>query len=107
MPPNGLSAPISLPTQPPRRCASLPGERLDLSCASVRMVMQEPIEIEAEQRIGTVRHECTATESADRNGSMPRLGGRMPGTCSVGLWRRAGHNIKRYADSGQTARSWT
>jgi hypothetical protein len=28
---------------------------------SVRMVMQELIETEAEQRTGAVRHECTAT----------------------------------------------
>jgi hypothetical protein len=34
---------------------------VDLSRASVRMVMQELIETEAEQRIGAVRHECTAT----------------------------------------------
>ena len=58
---------------------------VDLSCASVRMVMQELIEIEAEQRIVAVRHECTATEFADRNGSMPRLGERRPGTRSVRL----------------------
>jgi hypothetical protein len=60
LPPNGLSAPISLPTHSPRRCASPPGEGLDLSRASVRLVMQELIETEAEQRIGAVRHECTA-----------------------------------------------
>jgi hypothetical protein len=47
------------------------------------MVMQELIETEAEQRIGAVRHKCTATRVADRNGSMPRLGERRPGTCSV------------------------
>jgi hypothetical protein len=34
---------------------------VDLSRAAVRMVMQELIETEAEQRIGAVRHECTAT----------------------------------------------
>jgi hypothetical protein len=61
VPPNGLSAPIALPTQSPRRCASPPDEGVDLSRASVRMVMQELIETEAEQRIGAVRHECTAT----------------------------------------------
>jgi hypothetical protein len=33
---------------------------VDLSRASVRIVMQELIETEAEQRIGAVRHECTA-----------------------------------------------
>jgi hypothetical protein len=34
---------------------------VDLSRAAVRIVMQELIETEAEQRIGAVRHECTAT----------------------------------------------
>jgi hypothetical protein len=48
------------------------------------MVMQELIEIEAEQRIVAVRHECTATEFADRNGSMPRLDERGRGGAASG-----------------------
>ena len=36
------------------------GEGVDLIRESVRLVMQELIETEAEQRIGAVRHECTA-----------------------------------------------
>jgi hypothetical protein len=81
---------------------------VDLSRASVRIVMQELIETEAEQRIGAVRHECTAIRVC---GSQ-RLNAAVRWTQAGDVQRpvdgrRAGHSIKRYADSGQTARSWT
>jgi hypothetical protein len=62
VPPNGLSAPEDLLAYPAAAEMCESGWRgADLSRGSVRIVMQELIETEAEQRIGAVRHECTAT----------------------------------------------
>ena len=49
------------------------GEGVDLIRESVRMVMQELIEIEAGERIGAGRYERTDSRVTDRNGSRPRL----------------------------------
>jgi putative transposase len=49
------------------------GEGMDLIRESVRLVMQELIEIEATERIGAGHYERTGTRVTDRNGSRPRL----------------------------------
>ena len=49
------------------------GEGVDLIRDSVRMVMQELIEVEAAERIGAGRYERTEERVTDRNGTRPRL----------------------------------
>jgi putative transposase len=49
------------------------GEGVDLIRESVRLVMQELIEVDAAERIGAGRYERTDTRVTDRNGSRPRL----------------------------------
>jgi len=49
------------------------GDGVDLIRDSVRMVMQELIEIEASERIGAGRYERADTRNTERNGSRPRL----------------------------------
>ena len=49
------------------------GEGVDLIRDSVRMVMQELIEVEASERIGAGRYERTDERVTDRNGTRPRL----------------------------------
>ena len=49
------------------------GEGVDLIRDSVRMVMQELIEVEAAERIGAGRYERTDERVTDRNGTRPRL----------------------------------
>ena len=50
-----------------------PGDGVDLIRDSVRMVMQELIEVEASERIGAGRYERTDERVTDRNGTRPRL----------------------------------
>jgi len=45
----------------------------DLIRDSVRVVLQELIELEASERIGAARYERTDTRVTDRNGARPRL----------------------------------
>ena len=49
------------------------GEGVDLIRDSVRMVMQELIEVEAAERIGAGRYERTEERVTERNGTRPRL----------------------------------
>src|SRR6188472_2146922 len=49
------------------------GDGVDLIRDSVRMVMQELIEVEASERIGAGRYERTDERVTDRNGTRPRL----------------------------------
>ncbi len=49
------------------------GEGVDLIRDSVRMVMQELIEVEASERIGAGRYERTDERVTNRNGTRPRL----------------------------------
>lgn len=49
------------------------GEGVDLIRESVRLVMQELIELEATQRIGAGPYERTDARTAERNGSRPKL----------------------------------
>jgi putative transposase len=49
------------------------GEGVDLIRESVRLVMQELIEIEATEQIGAGRYERAESRMTDRNGSRPRL----------------------------------
>jgi transposase-like protein len=49
------------------------GEGVDLIRDSVRLVLQELIELEATEEIGAGRYERTETRVTDRNGSRPRL----------------------------------
>jgi transposase-like protein len=49
------------------------GEGVDLIRDSVRLVLQELIELEATEEIGAGRYERTDTRVTDRNGSRPRL----------------------------------
>jgi putative transposase len=49
------------------------GEGVDLIRESVRLVMQELIEIEATEHIGADRYERTSSRVTNRNGSRPRL----------------------------------
>jgi len=49
------------------------GDGVDLVRESVRMVMQELIEVEAAERIGAGRYERTEERVTDRNGTRPRL----------------------------------
>ena len=49
------------------------GDGVDLIRDSVRMVMQELIEVEAGERIGAGRYERTEERVTDRNGTRPRL----------------------------------
>jgi putative transposase len=49
------------------------GEGVDLIRESVRMVMQELIEVEATEKIGAARYERTESRTTERNGSRPRL----------------------------------
>ena len=60
------------------------GDGADLIRDSVRVVLQELIELEASERIGAARYERTDTRVTDRNGARPRLRRRRPGTCSCG-----------------------
>ena len=49
------------------------GEGVDLIRESVRIVMQELIEVEAAEQVGASRYERTDTRVTDRNGTRPRL----------------------------------
>ena len=49
------------------------GDGADLIRDSVRVVLQELIELEASERIGAARYERTDTRVTDRNGARPRL----------------------------------
>jgi hypothetical protein len=49
------------------------GDDVDLIGVSVRMVLQELIETEARDVIGTARYECTDSPVNKRNGSRPRI----------------------------------
>jgi transposase-like protein len=49
------------------------GEAVELIRESVRMVLQELIEVEATELIGAARYERTDTRTNERNGSRPRL----------------------------------
>jgi putative transposase len=49
------------------------GDGVDLIRESVRLVLQELIELEATQEIGAAPYERTETRSNERNGSRPRL----------------------------------
>src|SRR3954464_5001531 len=49
------------------------GEGVDLIRESVRLVMQELIEIEAAEQIGAGRYERTEARVTDRNGARPRV----------------------------------
>jgi putative transposase len=49
------------------------GEAVELIRESVRMVLQELIEVEAAETIGAARYERTDTRVNERNGSRPRL----------------------------------
>jgi len=49
------------------------GEGVDLIRESVRMVMQELIEVEATEHIGASRYERTDARTTERNGARPRL----------------------------------
>src|SRR4051812_36154783 len=49
------------------------GDAVDLIRESVRMVLQELIEVEATERIGAARYERTDNRATERNGSRPRL----------------------------------
>ena len=49
------------------------GDGVDLIRDSVRMVMQELIEVKASERIGAGRYERTEERVTDRNGTRPRL----------------------------------
>ena len=48
------------------------GEAVDLIRESVRMVLQELIEVEATELVGAARYERTDTRVNERNGSRPR-----------------------------------
>jgi putative transposase len=49
------------------------GDGVDLIRESVRLVLQELIEVEATQKIGAAPYERTLTRTNERNGSRPRL----------------------------------
>jgi putative transposase len=58
------------------------GEGVDLIRDAVSMVLQELIEVEATEVIGTGRYERAESRTTDRNGSRPRLLPRRPVTSS-------------------------
>jgi putative transposase len=60
------------------------GDGVDLVRESVRIVMQEPIEAEASERIDAGRYERTEERVTDRNGSRPRLLATQAGDWSCG-----------------------
>lgn len=49
------------------------GEGVDLIRESVRLVMQDLIEVDAAEHIGAGRYERTESRSTQRNGSRPKL----------------------------------
>jgi putative transposase len=49
------------------------GDGVDLIRESVRLVMQELIEVEATEKIGAAPYERAETRTNERNGSRPRL----------------------------------
>ena len=49
------------------------GDGVDLIRESVRLVLQELIEVEAAEVIGAASYECTDTRTTERNGVRPRL----------------------------------
>jgi hypothetical protein len=59
------------------------GDGADVICDSVDMVMQELIEVEANERIGAGRYERTDERVTDRNGTRPRLVATQAGDIEV------------------------
>ena len=58
------------------------GEGVDLIRESVRLVMQELIEVEAAERIGAARYHRTEPRVAERNGTRPGCWPLRPATWS-------------------------
>jgi putative transposase len=61
------------------------GEGVDLIRESVRLVMQDLIEVDASERIGADRYERTDTRTTQRNGSRPKLVATQAGDVELAI----------------------
>jgi putative transposase len=61
------------------------GEGVDLIRESVRLVMQDLIEVEAAEHIGAGRYERTETRTTQRNGSRPKLVATQAGDVELAI----------------------
>ena len=79
------------------------GDGVDLVRESVRLVLQELIEVEAAQVIGAGRYERTPDRVTERNGSRPRELMTKAGTVELAIPRRRGGGRNTFVEGG----GWT
>ena len=61
------------------------GDGVDLIRESVRLVMQELIEVEAAEHLGAARYERTPSGAGERNGSRPKLIATQTGDVTLAI----------------------